>query len=150
MDCNTFAARVGAALALGAALTIGPSAAAHATPAPVADDITCFPHAIEPEKTDHNSIAPINFGSKVHCTGTPALRSITTKLWRYDPADGKQYVHSERYDTSTDTDVETLYSASCSSAGVLYQFHTQMIVTAFNGTWGDHGYDNSATIGAVC
>lgn len=122
---------------------------ATAAPTPVADDIMCFVHAIEPEKTDHNSVAPINFGFKVHCTDTPDLRSVTTKLWRYDPADGKQYVQSERHDTSTDPDVDTLYSASCSSAGVFYQFHTQVIVAAFHGNW-YRWPDDSGTISAVC
>ncbi|MEV2218528.1 hypothetical protein AB0E01_01450 [Nocardia vinacea] len=114
-----------------------------------ADNIVCFIHAIEPWKTGHNSIAPINFGFKVHCTGKPALRNVTTKLWRYDPTDGKHYVHSERNDNTTDPDVETLYSASCSSAGILYQFHTEAIVNAFNGNW-DREPDNSSTIAAIC
>ncbi|WP_329408280.1 hypothetical protein OG563_38710 [Nocardia vinacea] len=72
-----------------------------------ADNVVCFINAIEPWKTGHNSIASINFGFKVHCTGTPALRNVTTKLWRYDANDGKQYLHSERNDTSTNPDVET-------------------------------------------
>ncbi|WP_406268081.1 hypothetical protein OH799_23630 [Nocardia sp. NBC_00881] len=152
MDCNIFGARIthtiGAALILAAALTVG-QGSAHATPTPAADHVVCFPHAIEPYKTGHNSIASINFGFKIHCVGRPTLRSVTTKLWRYDASDGERYVHSERNDSSTDPDVETLYSASCSSAGILYQFHTQVIVNAFNGYW-DRGGDDSATIAAIC
>ncbi|NKY26947.1 hypothetical protein [Nocardia gamkensis] len=59
------------------------------------------------------------------------------------------YKHAERIDTSTDPDVQALYSASCSSAGILYGFHTQVEVTAIAGTWDDGG-DNSATISAIC
>ncbi|WP_330251792.1 hypothetical protein OG874_37620 [Nocardia sp. NBC_00565] len=128
---------------------IGSTLVGGATGTASADNIVCFIHAIEPWKTDHNSIAPINFGFKVHCTGKPALRNVTTKLWRYDPTDGKHYVHSERNDNTTDPDVETLYSASCSSAGILYQFHTEAIVNAFNGNW-DREPDNSSTIAAIC
>ncbi|WP_157124402.1 hypothetical protein [Nocardia pseudovaccinii] len=126
------------------------AASAHAAPVvPVADKIVCFVSAIEPWKTGHNSVAPINFGFKVHCTGQPALRNVTTKLWRYDPKDGKQYMQTERNDTSTNPDVETLYSASCSSTGILYQFHTEAIVNAFNGNW-DRGSDNSSSVAAIC
>lgn len=44
---------------------------------------------------------------------------------------------------------ETLYSASCSSAGILYQFHTKATMVAFNGNW-DREYDDSIAIGALC
>jgi hypothetical protein len=94
----------------------------------------CFVQAIEPWKTDHGSMVSINYGFKVHCTGRPAMRSVTTKLWLYDAADGKWYKHAERIDTSTDPDVQALYSASCSAAGIFYGFHTQVEVTAIAGT----------------
>ncbi|WP_157172709.1 hypothetical protein [Nocardia exalbida] len=45
--------------------------------------------------------------------------------------------------------MQALYSASCSSAGIFYGFHTQVEVTAIAGTWDDGG-DNSATISAIC
>lgn len=131
------------------AFGIGSTLVAGVGAASAADSIVCFPHAIEPYKTDHNSIAPITFGFKVHCTGRPSLRSVTTKLWRYDSSDGKHYVHSERNDTSTEPDLETLYSASCSNAGILYKFHTEVIVNAFHGNW-DRGEDDSTTIAAIC
>ncbi|MFI9413207.1 hypothetical protein [Nocardia gamkensis] len=135
---------------LASALVLGTASIANAEPVRAAnDEIVCFVHAIEPWKTDHGSMAPINYGFKVHCTGRPAMRSVTTKLWRYDAADGKWYKHAERIDTSTDPDVQALYSASCSSAGIHYGFHTQVEVTAIAGTWDDGG-DNSATISAIC
>lgn len=124
---------------------------AYAVPAanPVADNVVCFISALPPFKTGEAAIAPINFGFKVHCTGRPALRNVTTKLWRYDTADGHNYVHVERNDNSTDPDVELLYTASCSSAGIFYRFHTEAIANAFNGNW-DRESDNSSAIGAVC
>lgn len=143
----TIATAIRAAL-LTSTLVLGTATIAHAER--VAEDaIVCFVHAIEPWKTDHGSMAPINYGFKVHCTGRPALRSITTKLWRYDTDHGKWYKHAERIDTSPDPDVEALYSASCSSAGILYRSHTEVAVTAINGYWDDGG-DNSATISAIC
>ncbi|WP_454194910.1 hypothetical protein [Nocardia sp. Marseille-Q1738] len=145
----TIATAIHAAL-LTSGLMLGTATVANAEPVPTSkDEVVCFPHAIEPRKNGHNSIASISYGFKVHCTGRPSLRSVTTKLWRYDASNGRRYVQAERTDTSTDPDVETLYSASCSSAGVLYGFHTQVIVNAFNGNW-DHGGDNSATISAIC
>ncbi|WP_067469270.1 hypothetical protein [Nocardia amamiensis] len=135
--------------ALTSTLLLGTATIAHADAHTAKDDVVCFPHAIEPRKNGHNSIASISYGFKVHCTGRPSLRSVTTKLWRYDASDGKRYLHAERTDASTAPDVETLYSASCSNAGILYGFHTQVIVNAFNGNW-DHGGDNSATISAIC
>ncbi|MEU2042546.1 hypothetical protein [Nocardia niwae] len=143
----TIATATRAAL-LTSTLVLGTATIAHAAPTAM-DEIVCFVHAIEPWKTDHGSMAPINFGFKVHCTGRPALRSITTKLWRYDAADGKWYKHAERTDTSTGPAAEALYSASCSPAAILYGFHTQVIATAINGTWDDGG-DDSATISAIC
>jgi hypothetical protein len=56
-----------------------------------------------------------------------------------ETADGKWSGHAERVDTSTDPDVEALYSASCSSAGILYGFHTEVAVTEINGYWDDGG-----------
>ncbi|MGW4090179.1 hypothetical protein [Nocardia sp. NPDC004750] len=138
------------AAVLTSVLVAGTVDIANAEPTPAAkDEIVCFPHAIEPWKTDHGSMAPINFGFKVHCTGRPEMRSVTTKLWRYDAADGKWYKHAERIDTSTTPDVEVLYSASCSSAGILYGFHTEVKLTAVHGTWDDGG-DDSATTSAIC
>ncbi|WP_330229984.1 hypothetical protein OHA40_28865 [Nocardia sp. NBC_00508] len=135
---------------LASALVLGTATAAHAEPIPAANDnVVCFISAIPPYKTGAGSIASINFGFKVHCTGRPSLRSVNTKLYRYDPADGKHYVHSERNDDTTDPDVETLYSASCSAAGILYQFHTKATMVAFHGNWGRE-YDDSITIGALC
>lgn len=132
------------------AATIGACVPALAQPASAsADDVVCFPHAIDPYKSGHNSIAPITFGFRVHCTGRPTLRSVTTKLWRYDSNQGRYIVHTEREDTSTEPDLETLYSASCSNAGILYGFHTQVILNAFHGTW-DRGGDDSATVSAIC
>ncbi|MBF6339425.1 hypothetical protein IU450_26535 [Nocardia abscessus] len=131
-------------------LLLGTATAAHAEPASAAaDNVVCFISAIPPYKTGGGSIASINFGFRVHCTGRPSLRTVNTKLYRYDSADGKYYVHSERNDDSTDPDVETLYSASCSTAGILYQFHTKATMTAFNGNW-DREYDDSITIAALC
>lgn len=74
---------------LTSAWVLGTATIADAEPVrAVNDEIVCFVHAIEPWKTDHGSMAPINYGFKVHCTGRPAMRSVTTKLWRYDAADG--------------------------------------------------------------
>jgi hypothetical protein len=145
----TIATAIRAAL-LTSTLVFGADTIAYAEPNHTAkDDVVCFISAIPPYKTGAGSIASINFGFKVHCTGRPSLRSVNTRLYRYDSADGKYYVHSERNDDTTDPDVETLYSASCSAAGILYQFHTKATVSAFHGNW-DREYDDSITIGALC
>ncbi|MGV9680757.1 hypothetical protein ACWDSJ_36265 [Nocardia sp. NPDC003482] len=114
-----------------------------------ADKITCFLHVDPPYKTGHGSLAPINFGWKTHCTGRPTLRSITAKLWRYDLTRGEYYLHSERTDTSTEPDLETLYSASCSDRGILYQFHIEVIYSGFYGEW-DHADENSDPVALIC
>ncbi|GAA5047627.1 hypothetical protein [Nocardia callitridis] len=132
---------------LGAAL-VAVTPVATAAPAR-ADDIVCFINVIEPYKTGYEAIAPIAFGFQVHCTGRPALREVTTKLWRYDTMDGRHYVHAERTDNSTDPDIETMYYASCSTAGVVYRFHTDAIVNAVHGNWDRHP-DDSDTMVARC
>ncbi|WP_157172708.1 hypothetical protein [Nocardia exalbida] len=55
---------------LTSAWVLGTATIADAEPVRAAnDEIVCFVHAIEPWKTDHGSMAPINYGFKVHCTG---------------------------------------------------------------------------------
>lgn len=139
-----------ALVAAAAVATALMAAAPAADAAPVHQDgVVCFVHAIEPYKATAASIGAISFGFTIHCTGRPSWRTVTTKLWRFDLHDGRYYVHSERDDTSTEPDLETLYSASCTDAGILYQFHTEVVVNGFHGNW-DHHSDNSDVVPLLC
>lgn len=112
--------------------------------------ITCFYQASGPFKTNPGNSAPIGFGMSVSCNDSPDLRGVTTRLWRYDFNRQEYFIHSERYSNETSANQALTYYASCSSVGVEYAFHTEVIGNAFHGNWDDESRDNSDSVIARC
>lgn len=112
-------------------------------------DIVCFYQAGGPFKTNVGPMAPISFGFSVNCNDEPDVRGITTTLWRFDFERQEYFPHAVRYTNETDATQSLQYYASCSNSGIQYAFHTEVVGTAYHGTW-DETTDNSDSVIAFC
>lgn len=72
----------------------------------------------------------------IGCNASPESSTTALRVWRFDRARVAFYMHAESvfYDTGTYRVHRT--SAGCSSANILYDFHTEVVNESYHHNWG--------------